>query len=164
MQITIYILIVLVIVLLDIIGFIGAVAPAIPGPPLCLISLAIAYFYFPSSISLAILITMIGLCLLAATIDYFAPMLVTKLGGGSKYAIVGSTLGILTGLFFPPFGIIWIPFIGAFIGELIENYKKVGKAFKVAFLSFLSFMLTTGFKLILCGIISYLSIRACFLK
>jgi hypothetical protein len=162
MQIFIYILIVLVIVILDIVGFIGSITPAIPGPPLCLISLVIAYFYFPQSITLPILITMIVLCLISTTIDYFAPMLVTKIGGGSKYAIIGSTIGVFIGLFFPPFGIIWIPFVGALLGELIENYKKVGKAFKVAFLSFLSFILTTGFKITLCGVISFFSIKACF--
>ena len=160
MQTTIYVLILIAIILLDIIGIIGSVAPAIPGPPLCLIALVIAFYYFPGSISTTILIVMIVLCLIAATIDYFAPMIVTKLGGGSKYAVIGSTLGLIIGFFFPPFGILWIPFVCAFIGELIANFK-LGKAFKVALLSFLSFMLTTGFKIVLCAIISFFNIRAC---
>ena len=162
MHITVYILTVAIIIILDIVGYIGSIVPAIPGPPICLIALLIAYFCFPQSVSLAILITMTVLCLLAAVMDYFAPTIVTKLGGGSKYAIVGSTLGSIIGLFVQPLGIIWVPFIGALIGELIKNYKEIGKAFKVAFLSFLSFILTTGFKLILCGVISFVSIKACF--
>ena len=161
MQLTTYILVLIAVILLNITGLIGSIAPAIPGPPLCLIALTIVYFFFPGSISTAILIVMLVLCLIAATIDYFAPMLVTKLGGGSKYAIVGSTIGIIVGLFFPPWGIIWIPFVGAFLGELIANFK-IGKALKVAFLSFLSFMLTVGFKLVLCSVIAFISIKACF--
>ena len=161
MQLTIYILVLIAVILLNITGFIGSIVPAIPGPPLCLIALTIVYFFFPGSISTVILIVMLVLCLIAATIDYFAPMLVTKLGGGSKYAMIGSTIGIIVGLFFPPWGIIWIPLVGAFIGELIANFK-IGKALKVAFLSFLSFMLTVGFKLVLCSVIAFISIKACF--
>ena len=161
MQITVYVLVLTAIIILDLIGVIGAIAPAIPGPPLCLIGLVIAYFYFPSKISATFLIVMTILCLVAATIDYFAPMIVTKLGGGSKYAIVGSTIGIIVGIFFPPFGIIWIPFVGALLGEFIANFK-IGKAVKVAFLSFLSFIVTVGFKLVLCSVISFVNISACF--
>ena len=161
MQLTTYILVLTAVILLNITGFIGSIVPAIPGPPLCLIALTIVYFFFPGSIATAILIVMLVLCLIAATIDYFAPMLVTKLGGGSKYAMIGSTIGIIVGLFFPPWGIIWIPLVGAFIGELIANFK-IGKALKVAFLSFLSFMLTVGFKLVLCSVIAFISIKACF--
>ena len=161
MQLTTYILTVIAVILLNIAGLVGAIAPAIPGPPLCLIALTIVYFFFPGSVSTLILIVMLVFCLIAATLDYFAPMLVTKLGGGSKYAMVGSTIGIIVGLFFPPWGIIWIPFVGAFIGELIANFK-IGKALKVAFLSFLSFMLTVGFKLIICSVIAFISIKACF--
>lgn len=161
MEITAFILVLLLVIVLDIIGFVGSVAPAIPGPPLCLIGLAITFFYLPGKITTAVLVTMIVLCLIAVTIDYFSPMLVTKLGGGSKYAIIGSTLGIIVGVFFPPFGIIWIPFVCAFIGELVADFK-FKKALKVALLSFLSFMLTTGFKLLLCGFISFISLRAYF--
>ena len=161
MQYLTYFLVLIAVILLNITGFVGSITPAIPGPPLCLIAMTIVYFFFPGSISATVLIVMLVLCLIAATIDYFAPMLVTKLGGGSKHAIVGSTIGIIVGLFFPPWGIILIPFIGAFVGELIANFK-IGKALKVAFLSFLSFMLTVGFKLILCSIIAFISIKACF--
>ncbi len=162
MSTAMFILVVTLVIVLNIVGYIGSFAPAIPGTPLCLLSLIITYFCFPQNVSLTLLITMIFLCLLTIIMDYLAPTIVTKLGGGSNYAIAGSTLGSFIGLFFPPLGIIWVPFVGALIGELIANYGKVGKAFKVAFLSFLSFILTTGFKLIICTIISFYSIKACF--
>jgi uncharacterized protein YqgC (DUF456 family) len=39
------------------------------------------------------------------------------------------------------------PFIGAFLGELLAH-ATAGKALRVAMLSFVSFVLTTGLKLI----------------
>ncbi len=161
MQITIYVLILIAVVILNIVGIIGSIVPAIPGPPLCLAALVISFFYFPGKITITLLVISILLCLLSTTIDYFAPMLVTKLGGGSKYAIVGSSLGLIIGFFFPPVGILWIPFVCALIGELIANFK-LKKAFKVALLSFLSFILTIGFKLVLCTVIFFLSIKPFF--
>lgn len=159
-----YLIIKIIIILaLDLCGIVGAISPAIPGPPLCLIALVITYYCFPGAISLTFLLIMLGLCLVAVVIDYFAPILVTKFGGGSKWAIWGSTIGLFVGFFFPPLGIIWVPLVGAFVGELIANFK-LGKAFKVALLSFISFLLTVGFKLILCGVISVASVIPCFVK
>ena len=51
------------------------------------------------------------------------------------------------GLFFLPWGIVVGPFLGALIGELMAH-TATDKALKVALMSFLAFMLTTGVKLI----------------
>lgn len=161
MDIAVYILKVIVIVAFNLTGIIGSVVPAIPGPPLCLAGLLVAYWGFTNSVSTAFLIISIVICLVCAILDYFAPVIITKFGGGSKWATVGSTIGMLVGLFFPPMGIVWIPFAGAFAGELIADFK-IGKAFKVALLSFISFLLTIGIKLVCCGIITFVSIKACF--
>ena len=161
MQLAYYLLKLISIIVFDVVGIIGAVVPAIPGPPLCLIGLVIAFFGFPNAVSVTFLIVSIVLSLIAAGLDYLAPALATKFGGGSKWAVWGSTIGLIIGFFLPPFGIIWIPLVCAFIGELIANFK-VGKAFKVAFLSFLSFVMTIGFKLLTCAIITIGSIKAAF--
>lgn len=161
MELTYYILKLLGIILFDVTGIVGAVVPAVPGPPLCLIALFIAFFGFKDSVSITFIVVAVILALISATLDYFAPALVTRLGGGSKWAIWGSTIGLIAGLFLPPLGIIWMPLVCAFAGELIADFK-VGKAFKVAFLSFLSFLLTVGFKLLTCFIITFVSIKAAF--
>jgi uncharacterized protein YqgC (DUF456 family) len=46
-----------------------------------------------------------------------------------------------------PWGIILGPFLGALLGELSTS-SSFGHALKVASLSFVAFLLTTGFKLI----------------
>lgn len=56
---------------------------------------------------------------------------------------------MIAGLFvFPPFGMIIGPFAGAFIGEYMAAEGTGDKALKSARGSFVGFLLTTGFKLV----------------
>lgn len=148
--------------LLTIAGLIGAIVPALPGPPLSLAGLALIYWFFPGSISTSLLITMILLTVVAAALDYLAPILLTRVGGGSKQAVFFTTLGLVAGLFFMPMGLIVGPLIGAFVGEY-SNSARLGKALWIAFLSFLSFLFTTVIKLILTAVMSYYILTAVFL-
>ena len=68
---------------------------------------------------------------------------VRKAGGG-KYAIRGSIVGILLGIFlFPPFGILVGAFIGAFIGAKMETDRN---EIKIAFGAVLGFIAGTILK------------------
>jgi uncharacterized protein YqgC (DUF456 family) len=60
--------------------------------------------------------------------------------------------------FFPPWGLIIGPFIGAFIGELM-THATTGKAFKVAMMSFVGFLLTTGMKIIYSSVLLFIIIK-----
>ena len=140
----------------------GAVLPILPGPPLSFIALLIAKFSSLTDISNKSLL-IYGIIVLAITIfDYFAPILVPKKFGASEMAIKLSICGMIIGLFvFPPFGIIIGPFVGALIGELIDN-KNVVHAFKIAMISFFAFIFTTGLKLIISGLVLYKIIAGLF--
>ena len=141
------IILILIAVITALVGIIGAIVPALPGPPLCFASLVIAYFTSPGGyISTALLGTMLVVTIVVTVLDYIAPIWLTKLGGGSKEAMWGSTLGIFAGLFFMPLGLVLGPLAGAFIGEMMHE-QHVGKATKVALMSFVAFLLTTGLKL-----------------
>ena len=140
------IILILIAVITALVGIIGAIVPALPGPPLCFASLVIAYFTSPGYISTALLATMLVVTIVVTVLDYIAPIWLTKLGGGSKEAMWGSTLGIFIGLFFMPLGLVLGPLAGAFIGEMMHE-QHVGKATKVALMSFVAFLLTTGLKL-----------------
>lgn len=160
MSILVTILIILAI-LTALIGILGAILPALPGPPLSWASLLIVYFACPGYISDTLLWTMLGLTILAQILDYLAPIWMAKVGGGSKAAITGSTVGLILGLFFMPAGLIIGPLIGAFVGELISS-NNMGLAIRMALLSFLSFLLSTGFKLVLCLMMMFYTIGACW--
>lgn len=148
MTVVVVILIVLAIVL-ALAGIVGAILPALPGPPLCWVSMLIAYFSCSPYISGLALWMMLILTIIAEVLDYIAPIWMAKAGGGSRAAITGSTIGILLGLFFMPIGLIVGPLLGAFVGEMMST-RETGKAIRIALLSFLSFLLSTGFQLILC--------------
>lgn len=155
----VFILIIVAAILLALTGIVGAIMPALPGPPLCWGSLLIAYFACPNCVSDALLWTMLALTILAQVLDYIAPIWMAKAGGGSKSAITGSTVGLLLGLFFIPTGLFLGPLLGAFVGEMMSTHDS-GKAFRIALLSFLSFLLSTGFKLILCLAMTFYTMAA----
>lgn len=158
MDILIFILI-LIAILIALTGIIGAIVPAIPGPPLCFASLVIAYFTSPGYISETLLGIMFVITIVVTVLDYIAPIWLTKLGGGSKQAMWGSTIGVFIGLFFMPLGLVFGPLVGAFIGEMMQN-NNTGKALKVALMSFVAFLLTTGIKLIVSILMTFYTFKA----
>lgn len=129
------------------VGVVGSVLPALPGPPVSYVALLLLAFCNDVEISSATLLVNAILTIAITLFDYFAPAWCTNVAGGSKSAVNGATIGMLVGLFFGPLGIIFGPFVGAFLGELKNNTSQAA-AFKVAFVSLGSFFLTTGIKLL----------------
>lgn len=128
-------------------GLLGAVLPALPGPPLSYIGLLILLLCNDVEISTTFLVVS-GIAMLVITVvDYILPVWFTQLSGGSKESVRGALAGMIIGLFFLPWGILMGPFIGAFAGEYIAK-KRSGQAFKVASLSFVAFIVTTAMKLL----------------
>ena len=80
-------------------------------------------------------------------LDYVAPVWFAKKSGGTKYGTWGTTIGLVAGMFLGIPGVILGPFLGAYIGELIAKTPS-SKALKVAAMSFVAFMLTTGIKVV----------------
>lgn len=159
MSTTILILLGILCLLLALAGIVGTVLPALPGPPLSWAGLLVAYLSFPGYVSPTQLWTMAVLTVLAQVFDYVAPVWMTKAGGGSKAATTGSTVGLLLGLFFMPAGLIVGPILGAFVGEMMSS-NRMGRALWVALLSFCSFVLTTGLKLVICLLMTFYSVMA----
>jgi len=153
------IILILIAVITALLGIIGAVVPNMPGPPLCFASMVAAYFACPGQITTELLLWMAGLTVLVTVIDYVAPILLTKIGGGSKYATWGSTIGIVAGLFFMPLGIIVGPLLGAFIGEMLHDFDFI-RSVKVSAMSLISFLLGTGLKLIASLVMTYYAATA----
>lgn len=112
--------------LLVILGIVGSFIPIIPGPISGWLGLLIlhqasfleAQYYF-LAITFVIAISVFIL-------DYFIPSIGAKKFGGSNAGVIGSTIGLVIGIFlFGPIGILFGSFFGALIGELTVNINNM---------------------------------------
>jgi len=96
--------------------------------------------------------------------DYILPVWATKKFGGSKRGVWGATIGLIIGIFFfPPIGLIVGPFVGAFIGEISSNQNQ-SKALNSAIGSFIGFLMGTGLKFAVSGVITYYFVLELFIR
>ncbi|MCF0241413.1 MAG: DUF456 domain-containing protein [Treponema sp.] len=135
-------------VLLIIVGIIGCFVPVLPGPPLAWLGLLLGFFSKYCHLNIFWLIFTFILAAGATVMDFILPGMITKVTKGSKAASIGSTIGVIIGLFIGPWGVIFGPFVGALLGELIHNKWKFGPALKAAWGAFLGFLAGIGIKLI----------------
>lgn len=135
-----------------IVGILGAVIPVLPGAPLTFGALILAKILHYSEINWWIIGVFGFLTVLGIVLDYLIPIVATRKMGGSKYGIWGMIIGVIIGIIFSPFGFVSLiisPFLGAFIGELIYDYKNHKRAFKAALGSIFGYALTSSYGLIL---------------
>jgi hypothetical protein len=153
-------------IILIILGLLGCILPIIPGPPLSWGGLLIVYFTKYGNFSGNLLLWTGIFALLVTIADYILPIWATKKMGGTKRGVWGATIGLVVGIFiFPPFGIIIGPFIGAFLGEYTNNYSdKKSNPWLSATGSFIGFLLGTGLKFAISGIITYHFVVETFLQ
>jgi uncharacterized protein YqgC (DUF456 family) len=119
-------------VILIITGLIGSFIPIIPGPITSWFGLfTLSQIQnFPNNNTLLITTFVIGITIFI--LDYFIPIIGSKYFGGSKYGIIGTSIGLLIGLISPvPFGIIIGAFLGALIGEILAG-KQLSEGLKPA--------------------------------
>ncbi|POS02638.1 hypothetical protein Q361_103153 [Flavobacterium croceum DSM 17960] len=136
--------------ILCIVGIVGSFLPVLPGPVASWVGLLLLYLtdkvqnnYWVLGATLIVTITI-------SILDYVIPAQGTKKFGGSKYGIWGTNIGLVVGLFIPPFGFILGPFVGAFVGELLYNSNDKKGALKAAIGSFIGFIVSTFMKVIVC--------------
>ncbi len=146
-------------------GFVGSIVPALPGPPLSWLGILLLHFTSYTSFSATFLIVSAIIMIIITALDFYIPIWGTKKFGGTRAGIIGSTIGLLVGLIFSPFGLVSIiigPFLGAFIGELTVNSRETNKALKSATGSFIGFLLGTGMKLAFGGVMCFYYVKALF--
>ncbi len=130
-----------------ILGIVGSFLPILPGPITGWVGLLILHLTNAVPMNWTVLGITLFIAIVVWIVDYFIPAIGTKKFGGSKYGVVGTMLGLLAGiLFFPPFGLIIGPFLGAFLGEMIHDSSDSKRALKAAFGSFIGFISSTFLK------------------
>ena len=156
-----YIVLIILAFALLIAGIAGAVVPVLPGPPLSFMGLLLVKWSGYGGFTPAFLWVWAGITVFITVMDYILPSLLARRFGGSRFAAIGSFVGLVIGIFFfPPWGMIAGPFFGAFVGELIHNHTNKAQALKAAWGAFLAFIAGSGAKLIASSIMLFYAIKA----
>ena len=133
-------------------GLVGSVAPILPWPVLSMIGLLIIQRSQKVQFSRSLMVIMMIAVVVSMVLDYYLPIRWTKRYGGTKAWVLGSTIGMVLGIFvLPPFGVIIFPCVWAFFAEYYVSKLHGEAALKAARWSFVWFMIGTGYKLVLCG-------------
>ena len=142
------IILIFIAALFMLLGIVGSMLPILPGPLTSWVGLLIFHLTDAVPMNWTFLIITLIIAILVWLLDYIVPAIGTKKFGGSKYGMIGTSVGLMVGIFAPiPGGIIIGPFAGAFIGELI-NKSASQTALKAAFGSFLGFLTSTFIKFV----------------
>jgi hypothetical protein len=145
--------------LLLIVGLIGCVIPALPGPilgfaALILISIPGSWALMP----LWLLILLSAAAIAATILDNVLPAMSSKKAGANKAGVWGSVLGMIVGSFFTPIGTIVGAFLGALLGEMLFH-KENKSPLKAAAGVFRGTMLAILVKLTVTGIVGFYFVR-----
>lgn len=142
-------LIIIIGFLLLIVGLIGCIIPAVPGPPLSYLAVLILSLFTSYKFDNDTLLILAVIVIIVTVLDYWFQVYGVKKFGGNKKAINGTIIGFFVGIVLPvPFGFIIGPFVGAFIGALLEDNDKLAKAFIIALGALAGFLSGTILKLL----------------
>lgn len=136
-------------------GIIGSIVPGLPGPPISWLGLLLAGLTPWVATTPTLLISTAAVAVIITVLDYVIPSLATKRFGGSKYGIWGCNIGLVLSIVGLPFGptgllgVIFWPFLGAFIGEYIKQ-NDTKPALRAAWGAFVGFLTGTFLKLTYC--------------
>ena len=146
-------------VLFMVVGLLGCILPALPGPPLSYVGFLLLHFTDKVQFSTTQIWVLLALVVIAQVIDYFIPVLGSKYSGGTKWGSWGAFIGSVVGLFFLPWGLLLGPFLGAVVGELLGD-ADMKSALKSGTGALLGFILGTALKVALCMYFIVLLIQA----
>jgi len=140
------ILIILAAITFSLIGIAGCVLPIIPGPVISYGCLLLVKFTTDITVSNQLLLVTGIICAVVTIADTILPIYMPRKFGSSTLGVMGATAGLIVGLFFPPFGFIIGPFIGALLFEYIKK-RNTADAIVAGIGSFFGFMVGTVLKI-----------------
>ena len=139
--------------ILAFVGIVGAFLPVLPGPLTGWVGLLVLHLTKTVPMNWTFLGITLAIAIVIWVLDYMIPAMGTKKFGGSKYGVIGTTVGLIVGLFSPiPLGFLIGAFVGAFVGEMIYDRHDKKRAAKAAFGSFLGFLSSAFLKFIVASI------------
>ncbi len=140
-------------IIFALVGLAGCIVPGLPGPPLNFISLLFIQGAFaPFETSFLVIWGIVTV--LVVILDYYIPIWVSKKYGATRQGIIGSIIGLVIGIIFTPIGMIAGLIIGAIVGDMVAG-KSLTHALRSGFGSALGTLFSTGFKLIVSGVLTF---------
>ncbi len=128
-------------------GLVGAILPNLPGIPAMfggmLLAAWIGHF---QKIPIWVVVVLGVLAAFSIAFDFLSGTWGARRYGASKAAVWGAFLGTIVGLFFGIPGIIFGPFVGAVVGQLISG-SPVDHAARVGFGTWIGLVIGTAIKL-----------------
>lgn len=147
-------------IILIILGFIGCIVPALPGPPFAFLALLVIKLTKSSIFTTDFILIMAIITAAVYFLDFILPLAGARIFKASKQGIWFSIIGMVIGIFFfPPFGVIIGLFLGAITGELIAGKAKT-QAVKIGFVSFLFSLSAILLKITVVGVMTYYFTKA----
>lgn len=134
-------------VLLVVVGAIGTVLPALPGVPLIFIGVLLAAWAEDFTriggwtVGVLAVLAVIGM-----VVDYVAASMSAQRAGASRQGIIGAAIGTVAGIFTGLWGLVFMPLVGAAIGEFIAH-KDALRAGKVGVATWFGLLVGTAVKI-----------------
>jgi uncharacterized protein YqgC (DUF456 family) len=139
----------ILVVVLIAVGVAGTILPALPGAILVFGGILLgAWIDQFERVSITVVVICGVLTLLAWATDYVAAMLGAKRAGASRLAVIGAAIGTIAGVFTGLVGLIFMPLVGAAIGELIA-VRNATRAAQVGVSTWIGLLLGTLAKVVL---------------
>ena len=133
-------------VALIVVGIAGTILPALPGTILVFAGILLAAWIDDFMRIPVWLIVVFGvLTALAWAVDYFAAIAGAKRVGASRLALIGAAIGTVAGIFTGLWGLLFMPLVGAAIGEFIAQ-RDWNRAGKVGIATWIGLLLGTAIK------------------
>lgn len=133
-------------------GLLGSFLPVLPGVPLSWIGLLLLHLSQAVPMNYVFLGITLFISIIIFALQYAIPAFGTRYFGGSKAGMYGATIGLVIGIFTPiPFAILFGPFAGAYIGEII-NKTDSRNALRAASGSFIGLIASTFMEFVVTGI------------
>lgn len=109
-------------VALIVVGLAGTVLPALPGTLFVLAGIGLgAWIDDFTRVGVGVVAIVGVLAIVAWALDYVAGLLGARKAGASRQAIIGAALGTLAGFFLGLVGVLFMPLVGAAVGEYLAQ-------------------------------------------
>lgn len=128
-------------------GVAGAVLPVLPGMPLIFGGVLLAAWIDDfQRIGVPTIVAMGILAAIGMIVDYMASAATAKRAGASRLGVIGAAIGAIAGVFTGFWGLLFMPLVGAAIGEFIAR-RDMLRAGKVGVAAGLGLIIAAAMKL-----------------